>query len=124
MIQVLLVEPDKLLSKTYLSAFAAAGIKARGISNAQDAIVAIDKHRPRLVVLELQLAQHNGVEFLYELRSHSDLGQIPVLLHTLIPDSDLALTEQVKEQLGIVGYLYKPQTSLQQLISAVKGQLS
>lgn len=120
MTQVLLVEPDKLLAQTYSAALKAAHISAQTAPGAQGAITIIDKKHPKLIVLELQLASHNGVEFLYELRSHSDLQSIPVLLHTIIPLVDVKLSTQTKEQLGIMGYLYKPQTSLEQLIDEVK----
>jgi DNA-binding response OmpR family regulator len=120
MVRVVLVEPDKLLAETYVKACKQAGIVVHAENNAQDAITAIDKYRPKLVVLELQLASHNGVEFLYELRSHSDWQKVPVLLHTLIPATDLQLGDTVKQQLGIAGYLYKPQTALQALINEIQ----
>jgi DNA-binding response OmpR family regulator len=120
MVRVVLVEPDKLLAETYGQVCKQAGVTVHTENNAQDAILAIDKYHPKLIVLELQLANHNGVEFLYELRSHSDWQKIPVLLHTLIPATDLQINATIKQQLGIAGYLYKPQTSLRALLSEIQ----
>lgn len=117
---VLLIEPDKLLAKTYGQALETAGIKSEWQPNAQDAIAALDHSRPALIILELQLTSHNGVEFLHELRSHGDWQDIPVLLHTLVPITDLQLSSAAKQQLGVVGYLYKPHTKLHTLTEEVQ----
>ncbi len=124
MTQVLLIEPDRLLAKTYTAALKAASIKIGTISSAQGAITFIDREHPELIVLELQLAKHNGVEFLYELRSHSDLRQLPVIIHTVIPEDDLHLSNMLKQQLGIIKYLYKPHTTLAELTKVVQDLLS
>lgn len=120
MMSVLLIEPDKLLAQTYQKALKEAGIGVQWEASAQNAVMAIDKKRPDLIVLELQLTGHNGVEFLHELRSQHDWQDIPVLLHTLVPITDLQLTPALQGQLGIVGYLYKPQTSLKHLVETIK----
>jgi DNA-binding response OmpR family regulator len=118
--RVLLVEPDRLLAQTYLHALKGADIPGWWEQNAQDAVTFIDTYKPSMIILELQLAGHNGVEFLYELRSHSDWHDVPVLLHTIVPESDLGLSNEICRQLGVVGYCYKPQTSLQELIQEVR----
>lgn len=122
MAKVLLVEPDKLLAGTYLKSFKTKDIAVHWEPSAQGAVTFLDANHPPLVILELQLASHNGVEFLYELRSQSDWQDIPVLLHTLVPLTELHLTETTKAQLGIVDYFYKPYTTLENLTTRV-GQL-
>lgn len=123
MVRVLLVEPDKLLAETYMKAFKKSHLSARWQSTAQGSVTFIDKYHPKVIVLELQLAHHNGVEFLYELRSHSDWQNIPVILHTIIPETELGLNDEVRKQLGIVGYLYKPQTTIEQLLQEIHATL-
>jgi DNA-binding response OmpR family regulator len=120
MAEVLFIEPDKLLAQTYAKACENAHIDMHHEPTAQGAVTYIDSNHPSLVVLELQLSNHNGVEFLYELRSHSDWQDIPVMLHTVVPDSELSLNKEVKVQLGIIGYFYKPQTSLDQLLDEIQ----
>jgi len=66
--------------------------------------------------LELQLASHNGIEFLYELRSYNDWQSIPVIIHSLVPAT--AFTN-IAPELGVVSYLYKPTTTLKKLCTSV-----
>lgn len=124
MAQVLLLEPDKLLANTFVQALKTARISTNWVSKAQDAIIAMDTKRPKLIIVELQLTNHNGVEFLYELRSHIDLKDIPVILHSIIPAVDLGLDTATKQRLHIIDYWYKPQTSLQELVSQTKKVLN
>lgn len=119
MSRILLIEPDRILAKNYSSALEAMGYTINWSSSGQQAIHSIDKRRPELILLELQLPSHNGLEFLYELRSYPEWQNIPVILLTLVPDMAIAAEGPVLEQLGIVGYLYKPQTKLRHIIKAV-----
>lgn len=118
--QVLLIEPDKVLATTYIAALKQAGHKVVWQFSAQSALVAIDEHVPDVIILEVNLAKHNGVEFLFELRSYEDLQDIPVILLTTVPEHDLSLTHATKKQLGIVTYLYKPHATLADIVKAVQ----
>jgi DNA-binding response OmpR family regulator len=120
MSQVLIIEPDKLLAKTYLSALKTAGHKVKVASNSQEAINMADKAAPDIVIMELQLVGHSGIEFLYEFRSYTDWQNIPVLIHSQVPYAELKDGWPIlSEQLGVSEYRYKPATSLQSLISSV-----
>lgn len=117
---VLLIEPDRPLAKTYSGALKSAGYKVSVVSSAQQAIHGADQLTPDVVVLELQLVGHSGIEFLYEFRSYADWQNIPVLVHTAVPYIELQdgwglLTKH----LGVSDYKYKPTTDLQTLVSSV-----
>lgn len=118
--QVLLIEPDKVLAATYMAALKQAGHTAVWQSSAQGAIAAIDEQVPNIIVLEVNLAKHNGIEFLFELRSYEDLQDIPVILLTTVPEHDLGLTHAAKTQLGITAYLYKPHATLADIVRAIQ----
>ncbi len=90
MARVLLVEPDKLLARSYAGALRQAGYEVDTCVGAQAAISAADEHKPDVVILELQLVQHSGAEFLYEFRSYADWLAVPVILLTNTPPGDLA----------------------------------
>ncbi len=119
MIDVLLVEPDKILGATYKHALQSAGYKIAVQAHAQTAIHSVDKQKPKVIVTELQLAEHNGVEFLYELRSYPDWQNIPVIILTSVPPNDSGLSSEAQKQLNIVRYCYKPATTLTNLIEYV-----
>ena len=119
---ILLVEPDKLLAQIYAATLKSGGHAVVCAATAQNAIHAADIGVPDLVILELQLVSHSGIEFLYEFRSYTDWQTIPVIILSLVPpvefsDSrDLLMTE-----LGVQGYHYKPRVSLAKLQRLVQG---
>lgn len=117
---ILLIEPDKLLGDVYKKALKRQGLKVELCSNAQKAVNFLDKQKPKIIILEIQLAEHNGIEFLYELRSHEDWKDIPVIINSLIPTEDIGLTLESQEELGVKIVLYKPQTKLEHLLDCVK----
>src|SRR5690606_29592146 len=99
--RVLFVEPDDRLASQYTLALGDIA-EVVCVPNAQLAIHAVDEFSPDVVVLELQLAAHNGVEFLYELRSYADVQNIPVILHTYVDPDRFASDEALLHELGIV----------------------
>lgn len=116
---ILLIEPDKTLSQAYVQTLRQAGHTVQACREAQAAIHAADKKTPDIVLLELQLAGHSGMEFVYEFRSYAEWQQIPIVLHTFAGGETLQDVRVQFERLGIVDYLYKPATNLQQLRRAV-----
>lgn len=117
---ILLIEPDKKLAGSYQAALEAVGHSVFWAAHAQDAVHSADEKKPELVILELQLAKHNGVEFLYEFRSYPEWQGIKVLLLTMVTPTSLQITAQMMEQFGIARCLYKPATTLKQLVDAVQ----
>lgn len=117
--RVLLIEPDKVLANTYSQYLHGEGNEVNTAHNAQSAVHSADESKPDIVVLELQLAGHSGVEFLYEFRSYPEWQDIPVILHTMVPPQSLTISELLIDQLRIAGYLYKPSTSLRKLNSTL-----
>lgn len=117
---ILLIEPDKKLGGTYQRALEKEGYSVQWAAHAQDAVHLADDHRPALIVLELQLAAHNGIEFLYEFRSYPEWQGIEVILLTLVPPASLQITQEMMDTFGIRRCLYKPATTLKQLVQAVE----
>ncbi|HKR82122.1 MAG TPA: response regulator [Candidatus Saccharimonadales bacterium] len=124
MARILLVEPDVVLAKTYCQALENAGHQTAWASSAQAALDAADTQTPDIVVLELQLTGHSGIEFLYEFRSYSEWQNVPVLVHSLVPLTAFTDTKVLKDELGVKEYYYKPNTRLVQLLSGVREYLA
>ena len=90
-------------------------------TTAQTAVDAADKQRPDVVILELQLAAHSGVEFLHEFRSYPEWQSVPVIVQSGLPPAQLAeAQDSLRRDLGVRTILYKPRTTLQQLLRAVR----
>lgn len=120
MSHVLLIEPDTVLARTYRQALEHAGHSVAVARGAQQALNVAGEQKPDLVVLELQLAGHGGIEFLHEFRSYGEWQDIPAAINTHVPAQTLTSVEDaLRRDLGVQVLLYKPRTSLQRLISVV-----
>lgn len=120
MAQILLIEPDRMLARTYFDALTHAGHEVQTRATAQAGIHCADNIRPDVVILELQLVAHSGIEFLYEFRSYPDWQAIPVVVITNVPAREFAGSwKLMHDQLTVSQYLYKPLTSLQNLLRTV-----
>jgi DNA-binding response OmpR family regulator len=118
---VLLIEPDAKLAAIYSQALTTAGHVVRHSQLAQQAVHEAEDFMSAVVVLELQLVGHNGIEFLYEFRSYAEWKDIPVVLLTMVAPHALGITKELLDQFGIVDVLYKPATNLRQLVQSVEG---
>lgn len=124
MAQILLIEPDRVLAESYVQALLHDGHEVQAAGGAQAAILSADAITPDLVVIELQLVEHSGIEFLYEFRSYREWQDTPVIIQSNVPKGEFADNWQLlKEELGVQGYLYKPRTSLEELLAMVREQL-
>jgi DNA-binding NtrC family response regulator len=119
MIRVLLLEPDNKLGKIYEAALLNFYDVER-CQMAEQAIAMLDKKTFDVVVLEIQIALHNGIEFLYEMRSYSEWQSIPVIIHSHISPQWFEQCGVLKEQLNIAKFLYKPTTKLQTLCLSIQ----
>lgn len=119
--KILLIEPDRLLAESYQQALTAAGHCVTVCAGAQAAIMAADQSTPDLIILELQLVEHSGIEFLYELRSYYEWRSVPVLVNSFVPPREFWGSQSIlKDELGVRNYLYKPVSSLHDLVKSVK----
>ena len=124
MANVLLIEPDRVLARTYAQALTHAGHKVSIAATAQAAIDAADECTPDVVLLELQLVAHSGIEFLYEFRSYPDWQQVPAIILSTVPPAEFNQSiEGMTKRLGVRAYCYKPNTTLKTLAQAVSDAL-
>ena|SRR5579884_3380874 len=122
---ILLIEPDYLLAKIYRQSLKQAGFRVSHATNAQMAISLADSLSPDLVILELQLVEHSGIEFLYEFRSYPEWQNVPVIINSQVPPGEFSLSWPIlKDDLAVSVYLYKPSTSLSLLIRRVNDHLA
>ena len=68
-------------------------------------------------MLELQIARHNGIEFLYEFVSYPEWQSIPVVILTVLPISEVKKMTVLRDQLSVVKVLSKTHTDLKNLVA-------
>lgn len=119
---ILLVEPSRDLANTIKEALERDGIQAKVAYTAQQAIKVADQGQGALeaVVIELLMPRHNGLEFIYEFRSYADWLNTPIIIYSQLSSEELGLRSALKKEMGVVAHLYKPTTSLDQLVSEIK----
>lgn len=104
---VLLVEDDRFLSELYASCLAKQGYAVHRASDAQSAVDILDEYGADVILLDLMLPAHNGVEVLQEIQSYSDWQDIPVLILSAQHPKDHYIPRQWKKY-GVREYIYKP----------------
>ena len=77
----------------------------------------IDKHHPHAIVLDIFMPGPNGIVLLHEMRSHSDLANIPVIVCSNsasdIPHGNLA-------KYGVMAVLDKTTMHPDDIVTAVR----
>ncbi len=68
----------------------------------------LDQEKPDLILLDIQMAQKDGIQTLKEIRSMKDREDIPVIMLTGVEDKDFVLASA---KLGICDYILKPFSS-------------
>lgn len=113
--RVLLIEDDLFLLELYRQALVSAGYLVQSAQGAQEGLDLLDEYGADVVVLDLMLPAHGGVEALHELQSHSDWQAIPVVVLSSVPRQRLGHGNLV--ELGVEHYLYKPDTTPTDLLA-------
>jgi DNA-binding response OmpR family regulator len=78
--RLLLVEDDLAIANGIALNLRLEGFEAEVVTEGQDALPAIARLRPDLVLLDITLPRRNGLEILAELRQQEDLGRTPVIV--------------------------------------------
>jgi DNA-binding response OmpR family regulator len=77
---VLIIDDDQWLSSQFERVLTRADFIVYRATNALDGMTAIDTHQPQAIILDIFMPGPNGIVLLHEIRSHSDLAQIPVIV--------------------------------------------
>lgn len=118
MARVVLLEPDVVLAKAYQLALEKAGHTVVRTASPDSALTYIDEQDVDILVLELLLGAHNGIELMYEMRSYADLRRLPVIIHSHA-DPSLVQDAPGYRALRVHSYVYKPDSKQADLVAAV-----
>ena len=87
-----------------------------GESDPERSLALAEETMPDIILLDVLLQDIDGWELLGRFRAHPRLGGRPVIVCTVLPQRDLALS------LGAAGFLSKP-VSQRQLLAALDAQV-
>ena len=119
MAKILILETDRVLAGNLRQYLRNSGHKAIWSATPQTAIEATDQQSPDVIVMDLLLGGHSGVEFLYELRSYPEWQNLPVIILSSLSSRNVQNPSTGLEQLNITQFFYKPDTKLNQVAAAV-----
>lgn len=117
-VNVLVVEDDPALQKVVATAIASCGLEARGAENGIEALALVREQRPDLIVLDLQLPEMDGREFLSHVRSSTRSADVPVV----VTSAAYNVTSQTLQELDVQAFVAKP-FDLDELLNIIE-QLS
>lgn len=91
---VLIIDDDHWLAAQFARQLEKDGYTTQVVPHALEGMSVIDQHKPDVIILDVFMPGPNGFVLLHEIRSHSDLANIPIILCTNsaadIPHGNLA----------------------------------
>lgn len=117
--KLLIVEDDNDLSDMYAAALTSVGHKVAIAHNAQAALDFLENNKVGLLLLDLLLPGHNGMNVLHELRTYNDWRILPVIILSNLSREDTGISAKHLQELGVTSYLVKSQTKPHELVHAV-----
>lgn len=121
---ILLIEDEPWLAELYSDVLSdISGCVVTKVRTANEALSSLDQQLPDLIILDMFLPDHNGIEFIHEIASYEDSSQIPIIILSAVHKHDFAMSDERWRHYGVVDCLYKPEVKPNQLASRVKQQL-
>ena len=118
--KILLVEDDKFITKAYQDGLSRAGFIVAAVSDGNQALAALKRDKPDLILLDLIMPEKNGFETLAEIKADESLKNIPVIVSSnLGQDSDIAKGKE----LGAIDYLIKSDYSIDEVAKKIRQYL-
>lgn len=99
---ILVVEDDTATAELLTIHLAQAGYKVAHAFNGEEAIEKAGHLKPFAITLDVMLPKKDGWEVLQELKTDPQTSDIPVIIHSIVDNKDLAFA------LGATDYLLKP----------------
>ena len=113
------VEDDASIRELMLYTLRASGFEAEGFCDGSALFEALDKHKPRLITLDVMLPGMDGIEILRHLRSAPATAAIPVIMASA---KGTEYDRVLGLDLGADDYLSKP-FSMIEMVSRIRAVL-
>ena len=121
MTRILVVEDDKILQAIFKSLLIKAGYEADAASDGEEALSKAIAHEPDLIVLDMQMPNMDGIDFL---RAYDVIDSHPRV--KVIAFSNTQQSDKVKDALalGVLGYMTKSEYSPRAMIQLIRDTLA
>ena len=120
--KILLVEDDAVIIEMYRLKFRLSGLNLLVSPSASEAIKTIEKIKPSLILLDLQLENNiNGFDILRDMKTRSAIKNIPVYI---LSNKRERGNREEAIKLGAVDFLAKTDIKPEELIRIIRGRLN
>ncbi len=118
--KILVTEDDKFLANAMRVKLSKAGFDVTVATDGVEAIEAIEKNRPDLVLLDMVMPRQDGFATLEIIRKRVELKDMPVIV-----TSNLGQKEDIDRamKLGANGYLVKSEISIDKILEKINMML-
>ena len=114
--QILLVEDDAELQKTFADLLSAEGFEVQVVGTGKAALTAISVKQPDLMLLDIMLpGDMNGIDVLKWVRKSTVNPQLPIVIFT-----NLSGEEETAKEFGATSYVHKANTPTAELVALIK----
>jgi len=113
---VLVIEDDFDLARVLIAALEEAGIHVEHAATGKDAIAALERHVPSLIVLDLVLPELDGFAVVEWMRARAPLAHIPLLVYSA---REVSTAEQHQLTLGPTEFVTKSRVSIEEFEARV-----
>lgn len=117
---IYVVEDDVFLGKVISEQIREVHLNATQFTSGKEALEAVIKKSPDLILLDIFLPDMNGLDVLQEIRSHEELKQLPVIV---VSNTDEASDRLRATDLGAL-FMIKAASSPDEIIAQVKQVLA
>lgn len=115
---VLIVEDEKALNEAYQMILEKHGYQTRTAANGEEALAAVAKAMPDVILLDMKMPKMNGLEFLRHLE-----GQKPEPVIIIFSNYDIQAEVDEAFRLGAKHYMLKAWAAPQELVRVVESAL-
>lgn len=88
-VDILLVDDERIVRKTFRELFEAEGFSVREAKNGEEGVSAFEKERPGLVLLDVMMPKKNGLQACEEIRARD--SSVPILFLSGVPSETTQL---------------------------------
>ena len=120
MTKIAIIEDDPAINQMYRMKFEATGFDVETAGDGETGIRMVEKFRPDIILLDLQMPNMNGNDALKEIRKEKSGKDIPVIILTNLGEEEAP--DDLKS-LNIHSYIVKADLTPSQVVAKVKDAL-
>lgn len=121
MIKIAIIEDDQVISQMYRMKLETDGFAVEVADNGLLGVELVEKMRPDIILLDIQMPEMNGEEALTEIRKHDWGKDVTVMVLTNLGEEE---APKKLRALGIHSYIVKADLTPRQVVERVKEALN